>query len=49
MTNFHFIGTVSRGLRTAIEQQYVLLNYYISVNGYMATLYSIIMDLFSGQ
>lgn len=49
MTNFHFIVTVSRCLRTAIEQQYVLLNYYISVNGYMAKLYSIIIDLFSGQ
>lgn len=49
MTNFHFIVTVLRGLRTAFEEQYILLNYYISVNGYMAKLYSIIMDLFSGQ
>lgn len=49
MTKFHFIVTVSRGLRTAIEQQYVVLNYYISANGNMAKLYSIIMDLFSGQ
>lgn len=49
MTNFHLIVTVSRGLRTAIEQQYVLLNYYISVNGNMAKLYFVTMDLFSGQ